>query len=125
MKTFLLFMFALVLGYKFGRDSNKIDGNGVIENNNQDKQKNDYRKELNYIGAKEIEIEYSDMEGRKSKRKIYVLDVYQQNDTTYIHAFCHLRNEPRKFRLEQISKMYIEDAEIASPKDYFAEKIKD
>lgn len=125
MKTFFVFLIALIFGYKIGRESKKIEYEREHEVQNQTDYKRDNRKELNYTGEKEIEIEYSDMEGRKSKRKIYVLDVYQQNDTTYIHAFCHLRNEPRKFRLEQISKMYIEDAEIASPKDYFAEKIKE
>lgn len=78
---------------------------------------------LAYTGETELEIDYHDSEGNITNRNISVKYLYKDNGYTYIRAFCHLRNELRTFRIDNIIKMYIDKAEIPEPIMYFNDKI--
>lgn len=78
---------------------------------------------LAYTGATELEIDYQDSEGNITNRNISIKYLYEDNGYTYIRAFCHLRNELRTFRIDNIIKMYIDKAEIPEPIMYFNDKI--
>ena len=46
----------------------------------------------------EVDIEYEDQDGRSTARMITLNDL----DDVYLDAFCHLRGDDRRFRLDRI-----------------------
>lgn len=81
------------------------------------------KKTLIYNGEKNLNIDYSDVNGNVTNRNIVVRYLYDDNGKTYIRAFCFLRNEMRTFRIDNIIKLNIKGAEISEPENYFKEKI--
>ncbi len=54
--------------------------------------------EARQIGA-DFEIEYVNGSGESSRRRIHI---QTYNGSPYLKAYCHLRNEPRTFRIDRI-----------------------
>ncbi|MDA3900881.1 MAG: exonuclease domain-containing protein [Spirochaetes bacterium] len=47
-------------------------------------------------------IKYSDKAGSVTERKILTKNLFKNGSTLFLHAFCHLRNEERFFKLARI-----------------------
>lgn len=49
-----------------------------------------------------IDIVYNAVDGEKSKRTIHPLNLFKYKDSSYVTAFCELRNDIRHFELNRI-----------------------
>lgn len=55
-----------------------------------------------WTGAKQIRFNYRNSEGEYSDREVTVNKVVASADDLYFVGLCHLRNEPRTFRLDRV-----------------------
>ncbi len=55
-----------------------------------------------WTGAKQIRFNYRNSQGEYSDREVTVHKVVASADDTYFVGFCHMRNEPRTFRLDRV-----------------------
>lgn len=63
-------------------------------------------------GSRHIRFAYSDHSGDSSEREVTVRRVVslgRANGDTYFLGYCHLRNEPRTFRLDRIKSRKVTD----------------
>lgn len=67
-------------------------------------------------------IDYTDVAGRASRRRITARSVQRRGDATLIVALCHERRALRHFRLDRISRVVTHDGEVFSA-DVFAKDI--
>ena len=58
---------------------------------------------------KRMHIRYVDGDGKQSERWITPKQVMGLADYVYLHAFCHLRDAERNFRLDRIVEVKVED----------------
>lgn len=54
-----------------------------------------------------IEIEYTDVDGNKSKRALEAVGVTYSHPNWYLSAWCHLRETYRVFRLDRIVQIQV------------------
>lgn len=57
-----------------------------------------------------VEIVYQGAHSEDGKRKILPEVLFRSDETWYVSAFCHVRNEPRTFRLDRIDEATLTDA---------------
>ncbi|HPO74192.1 MAG TPA: exonuclease domain-containing protein [Armatimonadota bacterium] len=57
--------------------------------------------------SRRLRLEYVDTSGRRTKRLVTPLEVYE-NGYVYLLAFCHLRKAERHFRLDRVVTMRVE-----------------
>ncbi len=55
-----------------------------------------------WTGAKQIRFNYRNAQGEYSDREVTVHKVVAGEDDTYFVGLCHMRNEPRTFRLDRV-----------------------
>jgi len=65
-------------------------------------------------------IEYTDAQGRFSRRRITMRHVDDTGGTQFLYAFCHERNAMRSFRLDRISCLISQDGEVEEAAPWFA-----
>jgi predicted DNA-binding transcriptional regulator YafY len=58
--------------------------------------------------GKRLRITYVDGKGQHSQRWVTPYNVIGLSDYLYLHAYCHLREAERSFRLDRIVKIGIE-----------------
>ena len=56
-----------------------------------------------------VEINYQGTFGESSKRRILPEVIFRSGETWYVAAFCHIKEEPRTFRLDRISEAVLTD----------------
>ncbi|MHB0817688.1 WYL domain-containing protein [Stutzerimonas stutzeri] len=56
-----------------------------------------------WTGAKQIRFNYRNSKGEYSDREVTVHKVVAGDEDTYFVGLCHMRNEPRTFRLDRVS----------------------
>ena len=56
-----------------------------------------------------VEIAYPGASGENAKRRIFPEVIFRAGETWYVSAFCHVREEPRTFRLDRISEANLTD----------------
>ena len=56
-----------------------------------------------------VEIDYQGSFGESSKRRILPEVIFRSGETWYAAAFCHVREEPRTFRLDRIGEAALTD----------------
>jgi DNA polymerase III subunit epsilon len=57
---------------------------------------------------KRLFIRYEDAYGGRTERWVSPRGVFVQREIIYLHAYCHLRNEERHFRLDRVIEMRVE-----------------
>jgi len=62
-----------------------------------------------FASKKRLFIRYVDKQGHQTQRWITPSKVLALNDTIYVAAHCHLRDEDRYFRLDRIAEIKLED----------------
>jgi hypothetical protein len=71
----------------------------------------EYRKEKNYdieavLPNVPVTIKYSNYESENTTRDIEIKKIILSSNRDFIEAFCHLRNEDRTFKIENIQEAY-------------------
>jgi DNA polymerase-3 subunit epsilon len=54
-------------------------------------------------------IRYEDAFGESTERWVSPRAVFMQREIIYLNAYCHLRNEERRFRLDRVIEMRVEE----------------
>jgi DNA polymerase III epsilon subunit family exonuclease len=54
-------------------------------------------------------IRYEDAYGERTERWVSPRAMYMQRDVIYLTAYCHLRREERRFRLDRVIEMRVEE----------------
>lgn len=63
-------------------------------------------------------IDYTDVAGNRSRRRITTRSVQPARDQSIIAAYCHERQALRHFRIDRISRIVTQDGEIFSATDF-------
>jgi hypothetical protein len=79
---------------------------------------NDRHRELGIPPGRVFHIVYEDANGNVTERDIEILKISERGDDLYIHAFCHLRLEVRRFLESRIIAISVGGQPIEDIKVY-------
>lgn len=69
-----------------------------------------------YLSDIEVTFEYTDIDGRQSRRAVRILHC----DQGILTCFCYLRNDVRSFRIDRIGGVIDRDGEVLSARQFLA-----
>jgi hypothetical protein len=69
-------------------------------------------------------LKYKDADGTLTEREIEIKALRRGDkpSNTYIHAFCHLANDVRTFRLDRVRALYLGNQKIDDPMEYLTDR---
>ncbi|MEZ5847844.1 MAG: WYL domain-containing protein [Geminicoccaceae bacterium] len=74
-------------------------------------------------GEDDIQIEYVSGAGERTRRLITVRNAFVRNDGAfYLQAWCHMRQEPRQFRLDRIEYFFDRQGQQHEPVKWLKER---
>ncbi|MCA0855868.1 WYL domain-containing protein [Phaeobacter italicus] len=65
-----------------------------------------------------VTIEYRDVEGRRTKRRVDVQRTARDRGYYRIHGWCHQRNDERTFRSDRMDCVITSDGEVLTPQQF-------
>lgn len=65
-------------------------------------------------------IDYVDSRGTHSRRRITIRKITATANFSWLWAYCHEREQPRRFRTDRISHFITHDGEVISPTEFLA-----
>lgn len=102
----------------YDADNNKTASNE--ESKNEEKLEPEFKRYMSQKDANDIlesrrsiTIRYEDADFNRIKR---VIDVYDIKDGTYLESYCHIKNEPRTFKISRIKSWKFDEHFDRDPK---------